>query len=477
MPLLPRAAAFDVLARRHGERYKWLVMLVVGLGTVAGVLATSAFNVAVPALTRAFGLSQTQVQWAMTGFMTAMTVSMLPTAWLLDRLGFRKVFLTALLTLTAASVGGYFAPTFALVVGARILQGAAAGVLQPMGVLAMMRLFPPEMQGRASGILTFSIALTPAVAPALAGVLLDRFGWEAIFLLNLPFCLAAGVAALYLLPLPRQIHTKPFDWIGVGWLTLATVTLIEAVASLQHSGLASPWTWGQFLLTGAAALLFRRHAGRHPAPIIHLELFAQHTFTMGTLVALAYGFGLYGSTYLIPVFLQSALHYSAAAAGMVLLPAGLALVLTLPVAGRMADHYSPKWITVTGLAVFGASFLILAALGGAIPHGALVGATVLGRIGLGLILPALSLATLRHLGAHQLSQSSVVVSYARQLGGVLGVAVIAVFVDWREAIHGHTAPGLYTAYAQGFLLLGGVFLLAIMAAWTMQTTTPRPAST
>lgn len=147
MPIFRPAASFDALSQRYGERYKWMVLFILAVGTVAGVLCTSSFNVAVPAISRHFRLGQDQVQWAMTGFLAAMTVGMLPTSWLLDRFGFRLVFLISLATLCLASVAGYFAPTFSLVVAARILQGVAAGVLQPMGILALMRLFPPEIQG------------------------------------------------------------------------------------------------------------------------------------------------------------------------------------------------------------------------------------------------------------------------------------------------------------------------------------------
>ncbi|MEW9899220.1 DHA2 family efflux MFS transporter permease subunit [Chitinivorax sp. PXF-14] len=472
MRLLPQPASFDALTERYGPRYKWMVLFILGIGTVAGVLCTSSFNVAVPALTRHFGLGQDQVQWAMTGFLAAMTVAMLPTSWLLDRLGFRVVFLLALATLTAASVAGFFAPTFALVVAARIVQGAATGVLQPMGALALMRLFPPEIQGRASGILIFSIALTPAVAPSLAGIMLDRYGWESIFLLGTPFGVIAALAALYLLPAPRAAKPSPFDWFGLGWLTLGAIALIEGVSSLQHSGLSSPWTIAQGATALAAVLLYHRHARRHPAPIINLTLFAQRTFAMGALVAFAYGFGLFGSTYLIPVFLQNALAFKAAAAGIALVPSGIALVVMLPLAGRMADDYSPKWITVIGLVAFGVSFLVFAARGGNIPYREIIMATVLGRIGLGLILPALNLATLRHLAPHQLGQAAVVTSYARQLGGVMGVAIVAVFVQWRETLYGTTPPGIHTAYAQGFLLLAAVFAVAVIAACFMKTETP-----
>lgn len=464
---LLRARPKAHLEQRHGERYKWMVLIVVSLGTIAGVLATTSFNVAVPALMRHFQLGQAQVQWAITGFMAAITVGMLPTPWLLDRLGFRRLFLGAVVLMLAASVAGAMATSFPLLVAMRVVQGLAAGLLQPLGPLVVMRAFPAGTQGRASGVLGFSLVLAPALAPALGGMLLDRFGWPAIFLLNLPFCLLAVASALYVLPRAEAAPRHGFDWWGLVLLTGATLAMIEGIASLQHSGLLAPWTVG--LLGGAGALLagFVHHARRTEKPLISLVVFQHRSFAMGSAVAFAYGFGLYASTYLIPVFLQNALGFGAAAAGWVLVPAGLALAATIPPAGRLADRVSPQWITVAGLACFGVSFLLFALLANGIGHGALIFVTVLGRIGLGLILPALNLATLRHLPPEQLSQSSAVLSYARQLGGMLGIAVTAVFVAWREAVYGTLAPGVLTAYAQSFLLLAGVFALALLAACRM----------
>lgn len=473
MPLRPRAQTFDNLTLRHGERYKWLVLLVVGLGTLAGVLSTTSFSVAVPALSRHFGIGQDQVQWAITGFMAAMTVAMLPTPWLLDRVGFRRLFLIAILVLGLSSIAGSFATSFQAVVAIRVLQGMAAGFLQPLGTLAVMRLFPAASQGRASGALGFGIVLGPAIAPAIGGFLLDHFGWRAIFLINLPFCLLAGVLGLYLLPLPRQQQRRRFDWTGLTILSFATLALVEAIASLQHSGPAAGRTWIVFTLAGLAILLFVRHGQRTEAPIIGLGHFRQRTFSLGTAVSFSYGFGLYASTYLIPVFLQNALGYSAGSAGMALLPSGIALALVIPLAGRLADRHAPKWVTAGGLALFAISFLLFAALGGSISYAELIAATVIGRLGLGLILPALSLATLRHLEPHQLGESSTVISYARQVGGVLGIAIAAVFVEWRESVHGTQPPGVFLAYSESFLLLTAVFVAALAAACLMQP--PRPS--
>lgn len=470
MHIIPRAASYETLAAAIGRPYRWLILIVVAIGTVAGVLSTSSFNIAVPSLSHQFGLGHDQVQWTMTGFMAAMTVSMLPTPWFLDRFGFRTVFLSAISLLLVTSLAGYLAPTFPLIVLARVIQGAATGVLTPLGPLSVMRLFPIETQGRASGLLTFSIVMIPAVAPAIAGYLLDQFGWRSIFLLNIPFCIVGGIAALYLLPLPKEIINKAFDWLGVCTLGAGTIALIEAVASLQHNGLASLWTISPGLLAVAAFVFFVRHAKRTQTSIINLDLFAIRTFAMGTIVSFVYGFGLYSSTYLFPVYLQTALGYSATAAGALLIPSGILLTLIIPFAGRMADSFAPKLITSTGLTMMGLSFLAFTLLGGHATYSQLISITIFSRLGLGLILPALNLATLQPLKSHQLGQSSVVISYARQLGGVLGIAIVAVFIAWQESRLGSQAPAIYSVYARTFLLLAVVFFLALISASLMKNT-------
>lgn len=468
--------SFESLSQKYGARYRWLVLVVVGLGAVAGILSSTSFTVAVPSLMRHFDIGQAQVQWTITGFMAAMTVGMLPTAWLLDRLGFRRLFLGAIALLGVCSVAGYLATDFWLVVGLRVVQGLTAGVLQPMGTIAVMRLFPPGEQGRAMGILGFGVVLAPAMAPTFGGMLLDRFGWSSIFLLSLPFCLITLAVGLRLLPQPRPPERRPFDWLGLGLLTGASLAIVEAVASLQRHGIGSGWTLVLFSLALLSLLCFVAHARRSAHPIISLSPFANTPFTMGTLVSFAYGFGLYASTYLIPVFLQHAMHFSATAAGLALLPSGLVLAVTIAVAGRMADRYSPLLVTISGLALFGLSFVFFGVVATHISYTQIVTGTVLGRIGLGLVLPALSIATLRYLTPAQLGQSSVIISYTRQLGGVMGVAIAAVFVGWREAVYSHQADGVVTAYAQAFMMLALVFLFATAAACFMKQRSPGPGT-
>ncbi len=461
----------EALQARHGGRYPWLVLAAMACGMVTAVLSATIFNVAIPALMADFHLGQDRVQWAVTGYMAAMTVAMLPTAWLIERYSFRRVFLGAVLLIGIGSLGGALAWNFPSVVAMRIVQGLAAGLLQPMSTLLVLRLFPLERQGRAMGILGFGIILAPAVAPIAGGFLVDHFGWRAIFLITVPGSLAALAAGHLLLPhKPPARAEHPFDWTGLSLLTLAILSLLQTVGGLHAHGLLSPQSGIGALVATAGIALFLRHARRVPGPILALGLFSERAFAMGTLVSFIFGVGLYGSTYLVPVFLQSILGYNAATAGLALLPGGIALALMTPGAGYLADRIRPHRQTALGLLLFAISFVLLALLAG-ISFGlpllpTLMGTVVIGRIGLALILPALNLGALRPLAQRLVGQGSALLNCTRQLGGTLGISLGAGYVEWRSNHLGQPA-GSAQAFAEVFALVALAFFLALGGALAM----------
>ena len=153
---------------------------------------------------------------------------------------------------------------------------------------------------------------------------------------------------------------------------------------------------------------------------------------------------------------------------LALMPSGFVLAVTIPLAGMVADRHSPRWITVAGLLLFGLSFLYFGLRGSAVSYAEILWDTMIGRVGLGLIIPALTLATLRHLQPRLMGEASMVNNYVRQLGGVLGIAIVAVFVEWRIAIQGSTPPRIDAAYSEAFLLLPATCLLATVAALRMK---------
>lgn len=449
------------------EYNKWQVMIVVAFGTIAAILTGNSLTVAVPALMAHFGLGADSIQLVVTVFMLANTVAMLPTPWLIDRYGLRRCFLAAIALLAVGSVLGAVSPNFYMLLGMRVLQGWAAGLLMPMGAIIVMHWFPFEEQGRAQGLLGLGIVLAPAMAPAFGGALIDHFGWQAVFLMSLPFCALAWPGGLRFLPNEVPAERHDFDWSGAAALFVMTVCLL-GFASTIRGGFAAWVSGSQALLALVSLAWFLRHARRQPHAIVRLAVFEKRPATMGLFVSFAFGFGVYGSSYLIPVYLQSVLKLSATQAGGVLVPGGLVLAAGMPLAGWLADRSKPWLISVIGLLFFALSFLGIWQYATAITYVALLLLTVLGRIGISLLSASLMQAARHDLHAGLRGQLAMLMSYLRMLGGFLGVALIAVFVEWRTASLGSSAFAGAQAYNEGFLISAIIMLLAMVAAWRMK---------
>lgn len=203
---------------------------------------------------------------------------------------------------------------------------------------------------------------------------------------------------------------------------------------------------------------------------MNLALFRHRPFAMGSVVAFIYGMALFGSTYLIPVFMQIGLGLSAGYVGTILLPAGFTLAGTIAVAGRLADRQPAHWLVSLGVALLAASFALMVL----VEHGTaitlLVSLAIVGRIGLGFILPALNLGAMRGLDATLIPQGASVINFIRMLGGAVGVSLCGIILEWRMAVHG---TGLTTgtdlvAFDEAFLLLALVCAAALPAAWRLR---------
>ena len=189
----PHATALDpgseaALRAKYGARHRWLLLVTVMVGVIASIMSSTVVNVAIPGLSHQFVLGQARAQWVTSGFMVAMTVSMLTTPWILGRFGYRATYAGCMFMLLAGGTLGGFAQNFPLVLAARVMEGLAAGVVQPIPAIIIMRAFEPHEQGRASGLFGMGVVLAPALGPSVGGLLVDAFGWRSIFFMVAPFC-------------------------------------------------------------------------------------------------------------------------------------------------------------------------------------------------------------------------------------------------------------------------------------------------
>jgi EmrB/QacA subfamily drug resistance transporter len=335
-------------------------------------------------------------------------------------------------------------------------------------MIVLFRVYPIEERGRAMALYGFGIVLAPAVGPALGGMLLDAFGWRSIFLLTVPFCIAGLALGARSLLTQARVGARRFDWFGCLLLAASLITLLNVPVAGHRAGFAS----GEVLAVAAAGVAFAagfiRWEARARAPLLPIRLFAHRPFANASIVAFAYGIGLFGSTYLVPVFAQEISHYDASWAGYLLLPPGVALAIAIAIGGRLTDRVSPAPIIVAGLALFALSSLLLAFSGAATGFVLLALWLVIGRIGLGMLIPALNVGAVQSLGGSELAYASAAVNFVRQLGGAIGVNVLAVVLEWRLDAPGIGDPA--RAFHECFAIVTLAFALAIIPAWFIRTT-------
>jgi EmrB/QacA subfamily drug resistance transporter len=405
------------------------------------------------------------VQLLSTGFLAATTASMLLATWAMQRFGVRRTFVGALLLLVMFSVFAALSDSFVVLALCRIGQGSIAGLIQPLSMLVIIDVFPPHERGRAMGAYGLGIVLAPAVGPVAGGLLVDHFGWRAVFLVTVPLCLAAiALAPRFVIagrPLPGA-HKRPFDVIGLVLVVAALCVTLGGLAALIRQPLVGGATTALGLALAVAFVVWERITLH---PLLDFSIFREAGFGAAVLVALAYGIGIYGSTYLAPIFAQIGLGFSGYEAGLMLLPGGIVLAVVLLLAGRLADRFPSNRVAMAGLAFFSVSAILVGLSSPATGFWLLALWVAIGRVGLGLIIPGLNAGALRLLPYGTEAAGSASINFFRQLGGALGVTLLALFLEGRErqlnAVHG------LQPMQEGFFLIAVVYFLALIPAWLM----------
>jgi predicted MFS family arabinose efflux permease len=495
MSLAQGPHSLQALQTRYGQRHRWLLLLSVMLGSMAAVMSSTIMNVAIPNMSEHFTLGQSRVQWVTSGFMVAMTVSMLTTPWLLSRYGYRRVYEVCMWLLLGGGVVGGLANDFPLVLAARVAEGLAAGVVQPIPAIIILRAFAPEEQGRASGLFGMGVVLAPAIGPSIGGVLVDVFGWRSIFFMVVPLALVALWLSRRYVPtsapggVQADADSPGLDWTGLALASASTLMLLNGLVQLRGDsaplaitllvasgvGMAVFVAWQRHLLqTGRRA--HRRAQLKTPGqaprgPLMNLQVFGHRNFAMGALVSFTYGIALFGSTYLLPVYMQMGLGLSPSYIGAALLPAGMLLAMTIAVVGRLSHRLAPaQWVS-WGLAMLALSFALMPMVHPTAGLALLWALVMLGRVGLGFILPSLNLGAMRGLPKDLIPQASSVIGFVRMLGGAAGVSICAIVLEWRLANHalgaGTPDHADLRAFNETFVFLAMTTALALLAAWKM----------
>ncbi len=450
---IPALAGPAVRARfeQFGPAYRWILLFSLLAGALSTMLAATTINVALPAIIGAFGLGQDQAQWMSTAFLAASTIAMLANAWAIAAFGPRTTYIAGMSVFIAGSVLGALSPSLELLIVSRGLQGIAAGLLQPMSMYLIFQVFQDHQRGTAMGIFSIGVVLAPAFGPALGGIAVDLLSWRFVFIVTVPLAILALASATVLLPVRDSATTRrpPFDWQGLLLIAVALVGLLSAFAGGNRDGWDSDITFIKLAVALLAAVAFYFWERQHPFPALNPAIFRYRQFATAGIVIAVTGTAIYGSTYLIPLFVQLVQGYSPTASGIMMIPAGLAMVMGFPIAGRLTDRVDPRFLLAFGMGCFGFAAYLMAGIGASTPYWVLVGWLILSRIGISFCMPPANTTAVRAAPPHLLAAATGGAAFLMQIGGAFGVNLLAIFLQRRLIFHGeHLAAGMTEANAE-----------------------------
>lgn len=329
-----------------------LMAIIVGMFMV--ILDGTAMNVALDKLMQDFDSSFTLVQWTVTGYALAQAAVIPLAGWLSDKFGAKQIFLISVVLFTIGSALCALAGTVEQLIVYRIIQGLGGGMVAPIAMAFTYRLSPPGKQGAVMGMIGIPMLLAPALGPVVAGWLVDYASWEWIFLINVPIGIIAVFIGNRTLPKLERQTVPALDILGIIFAPLAFAALAYGISSAggEHgggSGWTAPETLTGLIVGGVALIIFIIVELRRSQPLLELRVFKSSDFTRGVILQWIVQIALFGTMFLIPLFLIQAKQYTAFETGLIMLPQALSAGLFMPIGGKLFDKLGARPVVIFGL--------------------------------------------------------------------------------------------------------------------------------
>lgn len=440
--------------------HRTALLTVTCLGQFMVLLDNTIVGAALPDMQQRLHTELTGLQWIVDAYVLLVAMLLLSGGIFADRFGRKRVFLTGVVVFTAASVWCSLAPSVGWLVAGRVLQGIGAAALSPASLALLAAAHPvPQERVRAIGLWAGLSGIGLAAGPVAGGVLTDAFGWQAIFLVNVPIGVVLLLLGLRTLEEARNPGAPAIDVPG----TVLSVLGVGALTYGLIEGGARGWTAPVILAAFTAAVVmlaaFVAVEARRSAPMLPLRLFRQRLFTVSNTAMVVVGFALMGSSFFFSQFFVYVQGSSILRAGLQTLPASLAMVAVSPYAGRLAARYGFRVVVTVGLALAGLGLLALGMVHADTGYGNVWWRMAVVGIGFALAMSPLTGAAMQAVGTQEGGLASGISSTTRQIGAVLGVAVLGAVVRTRQSGGASFGAGLNSAFvvAGALTLAGAVF--------------------
>ncbi len=419
------------LRREQPAVNPWLIAVSVMLGTFMEVLDTTVVNVSLPHIAGSLGATVDEATWVLTSYLVANAIILPMTGWLANRFGRKRILMISIGGFTTASIMCGLAPNLPLLLLFRVIQGATGGGLQPLSQAIMLEAFPPEKRGRAMAFWGLGIVVAPMLGPVLGGWITDSYSWRWLFYINLPVGALGLVMSQFFVFDPPYIKLERgrIDYWGIGLLVVG----MGALQIMLDKGQEDDWFSSDFIKTlavlavlGLGIFILNELVRGHP--IVNLRVFRIRTYATGVFLMTTLGFVLYGSTVLIPIFLQTLLGYSALDAGVAMLPRGLGSFIAMPIVGVLMSKVEARKMLTAGLLTAAYSLWALSQINLNAGYWNIFWPQFIQGISMGFIFVPLTTATHDPIAKEQMGNATSIFNVMRNIGGSVGIATTTTIV-------------------------------------------------
>ena len=418
----------------------WFIAAAVMLATFMEVLDTSVANVALPHISGNLSASTEEATWVLTSYLISNAIVLPATGWLTTVFGRKRFLITCIIIFTVASALCGAATNLEMLIAARILQGIGGGALQPIAQSVLLESFPPEKRGSAMALYGLGVVVAPIIGPTLGGWITDNYSWRWIFYINLPIGILASFMANTFVEDPPYIKNKvpgSIDYMGFGLMALGLAALELTLDTGQQSDwFASSWIIFYAITTVVSLSLFVLwELYGTDEPIVNLRVFLNRNFAIGSLMIATVGVVLYGSTALLPLFLQTLLGYPAVESGLAVSPRGFGSVISMLIVGRLIGKIDGRYLICFGFLVLAYSTYIFTGLDLNITQTNIIYPMIISGFAMGFVFVPLTTMAMGTLSNEQISNASGIYNLMRNTGGSVGIALMTTFLARNTQSH------------------------------------------
>jgi DHA2 family multidrug resistance protein len=435
----------------------WAIALVVTMATFMEVLDTSIANVSLPHIAGNLSVSQDESTWVLTSYLVSNAVVLPISGWVASKIGRKRFYMMCVVLFTTSSFLCGIAPSLGALIFFRVLQGIGGGGLGPSEQAILADTFPPAKRGMAFAVYGMAVVLAPAIGPTLGGFITDHFSWRWIFFINVPVGVVSLMLTQQLVSDPPHIRagknrTGGIDYVGLALIAIGLACLeIVLDKGQEDNWFTSPFITIATVVSGVTLLSFVLWEWQHPSPVVDVRMFTNRTFAFANLMMLTLGIALFGSTVLLPQYLQVLMGYTAQQSGMALSPGGFVVIMLLPFVGVLVSRVDARLLIGFGFVVLSSSlFFITTHLYQGIDFTTAIKLRVIQSIGLPFLF--IPINTLVYAGVPPQKNNAVsgIVNLSRNMGGDIGIAFVTTLIARRIQFHQVTLAAHTNGYDTAF---------------------------